>query len=121
MNASLAIRAGANAAIINGVTRDYNAVKSLGFPVFSKGYSCDDVLGRATTESINKTIKIAGVAIHPDELVFADNDGVVVIPERCEKIVLARAMDVIQRENQIMGKIIFGTDAMRIVEEIGAF
>ena len=121
LNASLAIRAGANAAIIDGVTRDYNAVKSLGFPVFSKGYSCDDVLGRATTESINKTIKISGVAIHPGELVFADNDGLVVIPERYEKIVLAQAMDVIQRENRIMGKIIFGTDAMRIVEEIGAF
>ncbi len=121
LNASLAIRAGANAAIIDGVTRDYNAVKSLRFPVFAKGYSCDDVLGRATTGSINKTIKISGVAIHPGELVFADNDGVVVIPERYEKIVLEQALDVIKKENQIIGKIIFGTDAMCIVEEIGAF
>ena len=121
LNASLAIRAGANAAIIDGMTRDYNAVKVLRFPVFAKGYTCDDVLGRATTESINKTIKISGVAIHPGELVFADNDGVVVIPERYEKIVLEQALNVIKKENQIIGKIIFGTDATRIVEEIGAF
>lgn len=121
LNASLAIRAGANAAIIDGVTRDYNAVKSLGFPVFSKGYSCDDVLGRATTESINKTIKISGIPIHPGELIFMDNDGVVVIPEKYEKFVLEQAMNVIKKENQIMGKIIFGTDAMCIFEEIGAF
>ena len=121
LNASLAIRAGATAAIIDGVTRDYNAVKSLGFPVFSRGYSCDDVLGRATTESINKTIKISEIPIHPGELIFADNDGVIVIPERYEKFVLAQAMNVIKKENQIIGKIISGTDATRIVEEIGAF
>ena len=121
LNASLAIRAGATAAIIDGVTRDYNAVKSLGFPVFSKGYSCDDVLGRATTASINKTIKISGVTVRPGELIFADNDGVIVIPERYEQFVLEQAMNVIKKENQIIGKIISGTDATRIVEEIGAF
>ncbi len=121
LNASLAIRSGATAAIIDGVTRDYNAVKSLRFPVFSRGYSCDDVLRHATTESINKTINISGIPICPGELIFADNDGVVVIPEKYEKMVLEKAMDTIKKENHVIGSIISGVDAMRIIDEVGKF
>lgn len=121
LNASLAIRAGATAAIIGGLTRDYNAVKSLRFPVFSSGYTCDDVLGQATTESINKTIRLGNISIHPGELIFADNDGVVVIPEKYENIVLEKALEVLKKETLVMGGIIGNIDAVRIVEEIGAF
>lgn len=121
LNASLAIRAGATAAIIGGMTRDYNAVKSLRFPVFSAGYTCDDVLGQATTESINKTIYIGDIAIHPGELIFADNDGIVVVPEKYESIVLKQALEVMKKETLVMGGIISNVDALRIVEEIGAF
>lgn len=121
LNASLANRAGAVAAIIGGFTRDYNAVKSLNFPVFSAGYTCDDVLGRATTESINKTIKIDGISIHRGELIFADNDGVVVIPEKFEEVVLQKALETIKKENLIIAGIVENKDAIKIVEEIGAF
>lgn len=121
LNASLAIRAGATAAIIGGFTRDFNAVKSLRFPVFSAGYTCDDVLGQATVESINKTIHLDGIAISPGELIFADNDGVVVIPEKYETPVLNQALEVMKKETLVMSGIVSNLDAVRIVEEIGAF
>lgn len=121
LNASLAIRAGATVAIIDGMARDYNAVKSLRFPVFSAGYTCDDVLGQATTESINKTIHIGDIAIHPGELIFADNDGIVVVSEKYETVVLKQALDVMKKETLVMGGIVSNVDALRIVEEIGAF
>ncbi len=121
LNALLAMRSGASAAIIGGMTRDYSAVKSLGFPVFSKGYNCKDVLKRATTQSINKTIKISNVYVHPNELVFADNDGIVVIPERYENIILKKALEVVKKESKIMAEITSGTDAVKILEQIGVF
>ena len=121
LNASLAMRSGAVAAIVGGMTRDYSSVKNLGFPVFSKGYNCKDVLKRATTASLNKTIQISGVTIHPGELVFADKDGIVVIPEKFEKEILSQAFDTVRKESKIMSEIIAGTNAFEIVNKIGAF
>ena len=55
LKASLAMRAGAVAAIIDGCTRDKYATQDLDFPVFSRGYNCcDSVTKRATVECINK-------------------------------------------------------------------
>ena len=121
LNASLAIRFGAVAAIIDGFTRDYNAVKALGFPVFSKGYTCDDVFGHATTESINKTVHISGIPVHPGELVFADHDGVVVIPKKFERIVLNKALEIIKKENSVMNGIVTNLDPMHILDTVGNF
>ena len=121
LNASLAMRAGAVAAIINGKTRDFSAVKQLGFPVFADGYTCKDVLKRATVESMNKTIKISGIAIRPGALIFADNDGIVVIPEKYETTVLERAIQTVRKETGIIEKMVLGTEAVQILEEIGAF
>ena len=121
LNASLAMRAGAVAAIINGKTRDFSAVKQLGFPVFSAGYNCKDVLKRATVESMNKTITLAGILIRPGELLFADNDGIVAIPEKFERSVLERAIQTVRKETNIIEQTVLGTDTAQILEEIGAF
>lgn len=84
LNANMALRAGAVGAVIGGKTRDYAAVKALNFPVFSTGYSCADVRKRATTESYNKKICLQGINVSPGDLIFGDNDGVVVIPQKYE-------------------------------------
>lgn len=121
LNASLAVRAGAKGAIIGGCTRDFVAVKAMGFPVFAKGNNCKDVLKRATTESINKTIKISDVTIHPGELIFADKDGVVVIPRKYETQVLKCALETIEKEKNVIKGIVDGMEAEKILEEVGAF
>ena len=121
LNASLALRTGAVAAVIAGKTRDSGAVRQLGFPVFSSGYNCKDVLKRATVESMNKTIRIADVPIHPGNLIFADADGIAVIPEKYEQLVLERAIQTVRKETRIIEKMVLGTEAEQILEEIGAF
>lgn len=121
LNASLAMRSGALGAIIDGMTRDYSAVKELGFPVFSKGYTCQDVLKKATVASINKSIKIQNITIRPGELIFADNDGIAVIPVKYEKSILKRVFEVIKKESAVMAEIVSGTDAMKIFEKVGDF
>lgn len=115
------MRSGALGAIIDGMTRDYSAVKELGFPVFSKGYTCQDVLKKATVASINKSIKIQNITIRPGELIFADNDGIAVIPVKYEKSILKRVFEVIKKESAVMAEIVSGTDAMKIFEKVGDF
>ena len=102
LNASLSIRQGAIGAIIGGNTRDYTEVKNLDFPVFAKGYTARDVRKRATLESINKSICLEGINISPGDLIFADHDGIVVIPKQLEEKVLHLAMETISTENRIL-------------------
>lgn len=121
LNCNLAIRAGAIATIENSVTRDINKVTEMGYPIFSNGYCCTDVRGLATIESHNQQITVNGALINPGDLIFADINGVVIIPRNMEKKVLDIAMDKIRTEKTVVDKIIDNTDAYQIYKEEGAF
>lgn len=121
LNANLSIRQGAIATIIGGKTRDFKDVASLDYPVFSTGYTSKDVRKRATTESINKEIKIKGIIISPGDLIFGDCDGIVVIPKKYEREVLLKAVQSINTENNIEHDILNGLDTDFIVEKNGEF
>lgn len=121
MNANLAIRSGAAGALIGGKTRDSVEVRSLGFPVFSSGFSCKDVRGRAVMESFNKTIDFDGILVENESLVFADSDGIVFIPIKFEKIVLDKMFKTLQTESNIIADISRGKTEIDIVNSHGNF
>lgn len=121
LNCNLAIRSGAIGTIIDGVTRDANEVKRLNYPVFSRGYCCADVRGIATIDSFNQKICIEGVEINPGDLIFADVNGIVVIPRALEEEVLRRAMKSMKTEKGVLQKIIDNDEAYSIYQEEGAF
>ncbi|MDD3834988.1 MAG: hypothetical protein PHS42_05900 [Sulfurimonas sp.] len=121
MNANLAIRSGAIGAIINGKTRDSKEVLDLDFPVFSTGTKCKDVRKRGTLESINKKINIFGVDVVPNDLIFADNDGIVVIPKSHEKKVLEKAFETMNKEKNILSGILSGMAIEDILDKNGEF
>lgn len=121
LNANLAIRAGATGAIIAGMTRDSADVKKLGFPVFAMGNKCVDVRGRATMEGINVPILINGVKINPGDMIFADNEGIVVIPQQIEDKILQMAIEVCMTEKQVLLDIANGISVDELVERNGEF
>lgn len=121
LNCNLAIRAGALGTIIDGVTRDINKVCELDYPIFAKGYCCTDVRGVATVEAQNKVIKIREVEVYPGDLIFADINGIVVIPRKYEHEVLRKALETIKTERNVVDKILLKTDAYEIYKEEGAF
>lgn len=121
LNANLAIRSGATGAIIGGKTRDGEALQKLGFPVFSAGLSCQDVRRRATLEAINRPIVIEGVDIRPNQLVFADSEGVVIIPMEVEQELLDRCMDTVRTEKHVLLDISLGADTSDLVKRYGFF
>lgn len=121
LNAMLSIRSGAGGTIIGGVTRDRDNVAAMRYPVFSCGYNCKDVRNRATLESYNRTIAIAGVKIDPNDLVFADNDGIVVIPAKHEGKIMDAITEKLGMENAVSREIMKYTDPMDIVNTVGAF
>lgn len=121
LNANLAIRSGATGVVVGGMTRDSAEVKQLGLPVFAKGFTCQDVRLRATTESINKKIRINGVEVVPESLVFGDAEGVVVIPKAVEQTVMNEIYRKVSNEKNILTDISKGADIDSLVKNYGFF
>ena len=121
LNMSLSLRSGAIGAIIGGVTRDSRATTSAGFPVFAKGNYCKDIKGRGAVESINQCIELDGIPVAPSDLIFADKDGIVVIPRKFETKILGMAMSRMQSENKIVSDICSDVKVEGLVEKYGFF
>jgi regulator of RNase E activity RraA len=121
LNANLAIRSGAAGVVVGGNTRDSREVRQLGLPVFSKGYTCQDVRKRATMESMNKRICIEGVSVASEDLVFGDAEGIVVIPRKVEKRIMEEIFIRISNEKQILVDISQGKEVDYLVGEYGFF
>ena len=72
--------------VTDGSVRDTIMMKEINFPVFSRGIGVKRST-KALGGTINHPIVVGGVLVHPGDLVFADNDSVVVVPrEQAEEI-----------------------------------
>lgn len=121
LNALLAIREGAQGAIIDSHTRDIAETTKFGFPVFAKGTTPKDIKGKGTVADMHKKVEINGTEVRPNDLIFADQDGAVVIPADLEDEVLTRAMEVATQENNVLSGISSGTPVSEITEKHGEF
>ena len=72
--------AGVVGLVIDGGVRDIQAIEKLGFPVFSRGVSVKGTV-KATAPSIGEPIPFNGAYVAAGDLVVADDDGVVIIPQ----------------------------------------
>lgn len=79
----LALRAqfrGAAGIVTDGGVRDYSEVQGFDIPVFSQG-AHPSVLGRRHVPwETDVTIACGGAAVQPGDIIFGDDDGVLVIP-----------------------------------------
>jgi len=121
LNAQLAIRAGAIGAVIDGVTRDQDDVKRLGMPVFARGHYCADIKFEGTLRSMNLPIAMGEVAVRNGDYVFADRDGVVVIPAEHWAEVRASALRGIEKEWRVGMAVALGTQPKAIFNQHGEF
>ncbi|PWK77739.1 CMP-N-acetylneuraminic acid synthetase [Mucilaginibacter oryzae] len=121
LNANLALRAGASGAIIGGMTRDHSEVNALQFPVFSKGYNCQDIKHKGTVAHYNKQVQIENVTIDHQDLIFGDGEGVIVIPQKYEAQILELSKEVIKKERKIVAEVANGVDVLTLRERHGDF
>ncbi len=66
--------------VIDGATRDVDEMAALHFPVFGKGVVNTSVRGRIGFEGYDIPVKLGEVEVKPGHFVFADQNGVVVVP-----------------------------------------
>jgi regulator of RNase E activity RraA len=70
------------------------------FSVFARGTCPYDSKDRQEVTAIDVDVEIAGVVFHPNDLVFADADGVVVVPSEVEEEAIRRAWHKAHDENR---------------------
>jgi regulator of RNase E activity RraA len=99
---STATRArGGRGAILDGHTRDVRMIERMGFPVFATGMRPVDSNGRGAIIAFGEPIVCGGVSVQEGDIVFADVDGVVVIPRVVESEVIRLAREKVTGENRM--------------------
>ncbi|WP_188055219.1 cytidylyltransferase domain-containing protein [Sphingosinithalassobacter sp. CS137] len=121
LNANLAIRSGAVGAVIDGSTRDTADVRALGLPVFARNQTCDDIKYEGTVKAMNRPITMGGIRICNDDVVFADEDGVIVIPRADWPAIEEAAWEMLSNEARIRMQAARGRDVNAILDECGLF
>ncbi|HET6327656.1 MAG TPA: RraA family protein [Planctomycetaceae bacterium] len=87
-------------AIVDGAVRDLAQMKEMRFPVFARGACPYDSKDRQEVTAIDVAVEIAGVVFQPNDLVFADADGIVVVPAELEAEAIRRAWTKAHDENR---------------------
>jgi regulator of RNase E activity RraA len=72
---------GVAALVTDGVVRDIEGVLGTGLPVWCDGYAAPPSVAGLTFVGWGEPIGCGGVAVFPDDVVVADQDGGVVIPK----------------------------------------
>jgi len=93
---------GARGAIVDGISRDTREIKEMKFSVFVKGIAPGDSKGRIEIINFNQPIKCGGVWVNPGDIVFGDDDGVVVIPHEIAEEVVELAEEKFKKEQRFM-------------------
>jgi len=117
---TLAKRKGASGCICDSQIRDCVRIKNMRFPVFYAGIRPLDSRGRGTVMAYDVPIRCGEVLVHPGDLVFADFDGVVVIPREAEASVFSLAREKADRENESRRELLNGASLRETYEKYGA-
>ena len=64
-------------------------------------------------------VEIDGVSIHPGDLIAADQDGLVIVPQAVELSVVRAAWNKVQAENQVRDAIRNGMSATAAFDTFG--
>jgi 4-hydroxy-4-methyl-2-oxoglutarate aldolase len=97
---STAARArGATGCLIDGHTRDVRRILEMGFPVFCTGFRPVDSSSRSIVIDYECPVRCGDVLVHPGDIIFADIDGVVVIPQDHLGPTVRLALEKVEGEN----------------------
>jgi regulator of RNase E activity RraA len=74
--------------VVNGAIRDVETIRSLKYPIYSKSNYMRSGKNRVYKQSSQCQLTINHVDIHPNDIIVADDNGVVVVPQDvCDKVV----------------------------------
>lgn len=89
-------------AIVDAGIRDTPQIRKIQFPVFSTGVVPSTSVNHYRFAGVNVPIVCAGAAVNANDIISADEDGVVVIPRDKAAEVLKKAQDLDNTEHTML-------------------
>jgi regulator of RNase E activity RraA len=106
--------------LLDGMARDLKALKNMKFPLFFRGTLPTTSKGRCEINESQIPVIMDGVTIHPGDIIFGDIDGVAIIPAAIADEVFEKAIETIEKENQVREGLIQGRSLEDVYHDIGA-
>ena len=96
---------GVTALVTDGAVRDLAGVRGTGLPVWCQGGAAPPSVAGLTFVGWQEPIGCGGVAVYPNDVVVADDDGAVLIPAAFLDDIVVAAPEQERLESWIMGEI----------------
>lgn len=110
---------GIEGTVIDGVCRDVNGIKELGYGIYTKGKYMVTGKERVTVDKVNVAVSISGVQVRPNDIILGDDSGVVCIPKERAYEVLEIAKHIEEVEQSIILEVKNGSKLKDARERLG--
>jgi regulator of RNase E activity RraA len=117
---TVAMQRGAVGCVCDSQIRDCVRIINMGFPVYYAGIRPLDSKGRGRVMACDVPVRCGDVLVHPGDLVFADFDGVVCIPQKIEAEVFRAARDKAGKESLSRKELLAGKTLREVFDRYGA-
>ena len=123
ISGKIAKKFGCVGVVVDGNTRDVRIIENDQFPIFCRGAQPVDAYGKWQVVEYQTDITLSGIqgkiSVSPDDYIFGDPDGVIVIPNALVEEVCELAEKRLARENMIRERLKDSTDIQKLSDEIG--
>ena len=112
---------GCTGAVVDGGLRDTGFVLQMKFPVFCRFRCAASSIGRWEIKEWQIPVKIGNTVIRPDDFVFGDIDGVVVVPLEATREVLEKTEHKVGQEKKMRVDLRKGVTVSEVYKKHGSF
>jgi 4-hydroxy-4-methyl-2-oxoglutarate aldolase len=117
---TIAKRKGVTGCVCDSQVRDCIKIIEMNFPVYYAGIRPLDSKGRGLVIAYDVPVQSGEVLVNPGDLIFADFDGIVVIPKTIEKEVVQKAKEKVHVENLSRGELLDGKTLSEVYDKYKA-
>jgi 4-hydroxy-4-methyl-2-oxoglutarate aldolase len=117
---TIAKRNGVSGCVVDSQIRDCVKIMKMGFPVYYSGIRPLDSKGRAIVQAYDVPIRCGEVLVNPGDIIYADFDGIVVVPKAVEQDVFQRANEKVNKENLSRKELLSGKSLQEVYNKYHA-
>ena len=117
---TIAKRNGAAGCVCDSQIRDCVKIIKMGFPVYYTGIRPLDSKGRAIVNAYDVPVRCGEVLVNPGDIIYADFDGIAVVPKSVENDVFRKAHEKVNKENLSRKELLAGKSLREVYNKYKA-
>ena len=117
---TIAKRNGVAGCVVDSQVRDCIKIIEMNFPVYYAGIRPLDSKGRGLMIAYDVPVHCGDVVVTPGDLIYADFDGIVVIPRMIENEVIQKAKEKVHAENLSRNELLAGKTLREVYDKYKA-